>query len=243
MIISMVLLSLSSTLLAQTIVPDGSIIEIEPLDKIVFQLSTKEWVSTKSALLTVNINATLTNADIVKVRSTILTALNKIASGNTWHLIQFDRSQDNSGLEKLIIVAQNQVPQERLTDVYQRAKDVSHPGETYTIDGIDFKPGLFEIQAVKAQLRARLYQEANDEIIRLNKIYPNQRYSLHRLFILDNLNDTPKAYSTNQIHGFTMAALPNPTSTPSLTLSNQLVMSALIEVASNRPEGEAGEHK
>ena len=73
--------------------------EIPPevmLDKVAFQVSAKQWVSTKTALLSVNINATLTNADLVKAREAIMDSLNNIAKGD-WHLIQFDRSQDSSG--------------------------------------------------------------------------------------------------------------------------------------------------
>lgn len=39
------------------------------LDKVVFQISAKQWVNTKTALLNVNINVTLNNADLVKARS------------------------------------------------------------------------------------------------------------------------------------------------------------------------------
>ena len=70
------------------------------LDKIVFQTQAKQWVSTKTVLLSVSISVTLSNADLVKARSEIMSSLNQIAEGD-WHLIQFDRSQDSSGLEKL----------------------------------------------------------------------------------------------------------------------------------------------
>ena len=81
------------------------------MDKVLFQISARQWVSTQSALLTVNINATLNNADLVKARADIMNNLNTIATGE-WQLTQFDRSQDSSGLEKLYVAAQARILKE-----------------------------------------------------------------------------------------------------------------------------------
>ena len=102
------------------------------LDTVVFQVAAKQWVGTQTALLTVSINATLTNADLIKARKDIMDKLVKIAPGE-WHLTQFDRSQDNSGLEKLYVQAEARIPQSSLTSVYQNAKSVSLPGASYNI--------------------------------------------------------------------------------------------------------------
>ncbi|WP_019217614.1 hypothetical protein [Legionella tunisiensis] len=204
------------------------------LDKVMYQVSAKQWVTTKTALLTVNINATLTNADLVKARADIMSNLAKIAGGE-WHLTQFDRSQDSSGLEKLYVVAQARVPQASLTDIYKNAKNVSKPGATYDIGAVEFKPSLEEIQQIKAQLRQRLYEEVKTEVGQLNKVYPNQNYSLNRLIFLDGevAASQPRAYK--EANTMFTAAVAAPA--PALTVSNELVMSALVELASNRQEG------
>ena len=46
-----------------------------PLDTVDFQVSTKQWVSTQTALFTINLNATLGNADLVKARADIMDKL------------------------------------------------------------------------------------------------------------------------------------------------------------------------
>ncbi len=130
-------------------------------------------VSTQTALVTVNINATLSNSDLVKARADIMDKLAKISAGD-WHLTQFDRSQDSSGLEKLYVQAQARVAQANLTTNYQNAKSVSKPGASYEIGTIEFKPSLDEVQQVRAQLRERIYQQARDELARLNKVYTGQ---------------------------------------------------------------------
>ncbi len=204
------------------------------LDKVVFQISAKQWVNTQSALLTVGINATLTNADLMQVRAEIMNNLGRIAKGE-WHLTQFDRAQDSSGLEKLSVLAQARVPQSSLTEVYQSAKKVSKPGATYEVNGIDFKPSDEEIQKVKSQLRENMYQQVNEELTRLNKVYGGQNYTLNRLIFIegDVVPMQPKAYQAREMNTMVLASA----AAPPLTVSNELTMNAMVEVASNRDTG------
>lgn len=201
-----------------------------PLDKVSFQVSAKEWVSTQTALVAISINATLSNEDLIKARAEIMNNLAKIASG-TWHITAFNRSQDSSGLEKLFAEAQARVAQADLTQVYQNAKKVSKPGATYTINSMEFTPSLQEIQNIKAQVRETLYQIANQEIARLNKIYPEQHYTLNRLSIIDgDQPSTPRLYK-QQLNTLAVAAA------PAIAVSNEIMLSAVVESASNRVQG------
>ncbi|KTD58002.1 hypothetical protein Lsai_1524 [Legionella sainthelensi] len=204
------------------------------LDKIDFQLSAKEWVTTQTALLGISINVTLSNADLVKARADIMERLNKIAKGD-WHLVQFDRSQDSSGLEKLYVQAQARVSQEVLTDIYQNAKTVSLPGAQYEVSTVDFKPSFEETQLVLTQIRQRLYQQVNDELDRINKAYPTQNYSVSNLVFVDGNNPPPqpRPYQAKEMN--TMLAVAAPTA-PALTVSNELVLTAVVEVAANRKQ-------
>lgn len=220
------LMALSPLTLAGDVVPQLV------LDKVVFQVSAKEWVTTQTALLNVTINVTLNNADLVRARADIMNSLNKVAKGD-WHLLQFDRSQDSSGLEKLYVQAQARVDQGALTDIYQNAKSVSMPGANYEISGVEFKPSLEETQGVKAKVREKLYQQVNDELARMNKAYPSQHYSVSNLVFVEGDNVVqPRAYEAKQMNAMVMAAAPAP-----LTVSNELVMTAMVEAASNRQEG------
>jgi len=202
------------------------------LDTVVFQVAAKQWVGTQTALLTVSINATLTNADLIKARKDIIDKLVKIAPGE-WHLTQFDRSQDNSGLEKLYVQAEARIPQSNLTSVYQNAKSVSLPGATYNIASMEFKPSLEEIQQVRSQLRERLYQQARDELQHLNKVYAGQNYSLNNLVFDEGMNVTASPKIA------TMNAIAMPESVANVTISNELMMTATVKLASNRNTGKS----
>lgn len=201
------------------------------LDTVMFQVTAKQWVTTQTALLTVNIHVTLTQADLVKARSDILSLLAKIAPGE-WHLTQFDRSQDSSGLEKLFVQAQARILQSGLTNVYQQAKAVSKPGASYEIGGIEFKPSLDEVQQARGRLREQLYQQAHDEMARINKIYTGQNYSLSRLVFSEG-----DALPMPQLKTFATAMPMNAGMSVPLSVSNELTMTATVQAASNRTEG------
>lgn len=200
------------------------------LDKVLFQISAKQWVTTHTALLGVNIHVTLNKSDLVKARSEIMTSLNKIAKGE-WHLLQFDRSQDSSGLDTLYVQAQVRVDQASLTDIYQNAKAVSIPGAKYEVSGVDFKPSLEETQIVRTKIREQLYSQVDAELSRINKVYPTQNYSVNNLVFVEGEDNVqpPRAYQAKQINTMAMAAAPAP-----LNVSNELVITAIVEAASNR---------
>ena len=205
-----------------------------PLDLVDFQLSSKQWVSTQTALLTVNLDATLGNADLVKARTDIMAKLAKISAGE-WHMTKFDRSQDASGLEKLNVQAQARVPQSSLTLVYQNAKTVSKPGESYQIHAIEFKPSLEEIQQVRVRLREELYQQVQDELTRINKIYSGQHYTLNHL-VFGEGTDALQPKPVYQSRGM-MNAMASEAAALTLSVSNELIMTAMVQVASNRQQG------
>lgn len=202
------------------------------LDTVGFQVAAKQWVSTQTALLTVNINATLSNADLVKARADIMDRLSKIAAGE-WHLTQFDRSQDSSGLEKLYVQAQARVAQSSLSNIYQNAKSASKPGASYGIGSVEFTPSVEEVQQARVQLRERLYGQARDELARINKLYAGQNYSLYNLVFTEG--DTPPPQIMREKGMVNTMAMP--AAAPLLTVSNELTMTATVQVASNRQQG------
>jgi hypothetical protein len=203
------------------------------LDKIGFKVTARHWVTTESALVNVAIDATLTNIDLVQARAQIMDKLNKIANSE-WHLLQFERSQDNSGLEKLSVKARSRVAENILPDVYKKAQSVSKPGMSYKIDSIEFKPSLEEIQQVKNKLRKTLYNQANQELSRINKVYSRQNYSLYNVvFADDGTLPQPAGYKARD----TMNVMAMSAVSSDLSVSNELIMSAIVEVASNRKPG------
>jgi hypothetical protein len=149
-----------------------------PLNEVTFRLSAEEWVQTTSAKLMVEIHATLDKKTLAQMRQQIMVNLNKIAQGN-WHITNFERSQDNSGLEKLYVVAEARVNESALTNVNTEAEKLSEPGVKYKIQNIDFTPSMADMEKAKMDLRKTIYHDAQAEITTLNSVYPAQKYVLH----------------------------------------------------------------
>lgn len=201
------------------------------LDKVTFPLTAKRWVNTSTAKLQVTVNATLTAASLIEMRHKIMDNLSQIANAK-WHITQFNRSQDNSGLEKVYVNAEARVEQAALAKVNALAKKISQPGTHYQINNIDFSPSMADVEKVKRLLRSDIYNLAQLEIDKLNKQYPNQVYSIYRLTFVPPSSGSfeNKRYQRMQENVQMLAA----TIPAQLTVSNEVQLFAVVTVASKR---------
>ena len=198
-----------------------------PLDTISFQLSAEKWASTQTAKVTVNINAALTDQQLGTIHSSILANLNKIVDSADWHITQFNRSKSDSGLEELLVIAQARVPESQLANLRDKAKSVSKPGETYTIAAIDFSPSLSEVEKVKAELRSEIYKEASQELERLNKEYPDEKFFLHTIqFTSDSIMPQPQPRAMVFVET-------KMTNASTMSVSDKVVLNANVILASS----------
>lgn len=205
----------------------------QPLDKVSLVFNAQRWVQTDTAVLQVTINATLTKSSLVEMRSQIMANLNKIAKGD-WHITNFNRSQDSSGLEKLYVNAQARINQSLLTNVNANAKQISKPGVSYRINNIDFSPSDADVQQVKQQVRQDLYKKIQDELNVLNKQYEDQKYSVFRVYFTspDTAN---QMYQNRQPYAKKMVNfVAEASAAPAVSVSNKVKLSAVVTLASNR---------
>lgn len=163
----------------------AAIDSLEPLlNKVTLQLHAEQWVTTKTALVNVGINAAVAGQGIEKVRSEVIDKLNQLAPSNDWHILSFNRQLDKSGLESIQMSAQARLQQSDLNNLRDKAKTISKPGETYTIDSIQFTPSEDELRQANSTLRNDIYQQAKAELDTLNKTYPDQKYYIHQIEFL-----------------------------------------------------------
>ncbi|MBV8801957.1 MAG: hypothetical protein JO131_03135, partial [Gammaproteobacteria bacterium] len=181
-LLSMVLLS-----------PTWADTSFEPLlNQVSLQLSAEQWVTTKTALVTVGVNSSVSDTGLEKVQNEVLTKLNQISNKAEWHIIDFNRSLDQSGLERVQISAQIRLASSDLVGLRDKAKAISKPGSTFTIDNIEFSPSAEELQAVNNTLRNNIYQQAKNEIANLNKLYSEDKYYLHNINFNSDFSPQPQ---------------------------------------------------
>ena len=80
------------------------------LNKVILQLSAEQWVTTKTALVTVGINANVNDNGIENIQGEVLIKLHQLSDKGEWHITSFNRTQDQSGLERIQISGQARLP-------------------------------------------------------------------------------------------------------------------------------------
>lgn len=197
------------------------------LNKITLQLSAEQWVTTKTALVTVGVNAAVSDAGIEKIQEEVLQKLKGISDQGDWHITSYQRSPTPSGLESLQLSAQARLPSNALANLRDKAKNLSKSGETFTIDDIQFIPSMSEMRDTNISLRNDIYQQVKEEIARIAKLYPEQKYFVHEVNFINNISPGPVPQNAMlmQMRGAGAAA-------PSgLGVGDKLVLTATVTLA------------
>lgn len=161
------------------------------LNKVIFKLNAEQWVASKTALVTIAVNASVSDTGLEKIQDEVIKKLNQISNQGEWHLVTFDRSLDQSGLEKVQITAEARLASSALVGLRDKTKATSKPGETFTLDNIRFTPNEDEIRAANTVLRNNVYEQAKDETDRLNRLFPDQKYFIHSIDFINNVPVSP----------------------------------------------------
>ncbi len=196
-----------------------------PLNQVTFRVQREQWATTQTAKVTVLVNALLNNVQLENIHQQILQKLNNIAENN-WHITRFYRYQDNTGLERLQISAVVRLKNDQLANLREKAEKISKPGEKFTVQNIEFTPSNKEIQLVKAALREKIYQQIDEEINRLNKVYPQSHFAIH------NINFQSSEPVMPRTNGLVLMQQQKNAAVNSLSVSDKITMIADVNVAS-----------
>ena len=122
-----------------------------------------------------------------------------------------------------------------LDGIYDRAKDLSRPGEQVTVASVDFTPTVAEREKVMADLRAQIYAMTKEEIARLTNVYPDRKFRL-REASFGFQGPMPMIKTMRGQAGMAMAeAAPAPAS---IGVSEYVQLSATVVLAADPPEKE-----
>lgn len=149
----------------------------KPDDSVILSLSSEDWVSTKSARVTLNVEAAVSEENAGTMRESMVKALSNVAKAD-WRLTNFGRGQDQTGLERWSAQYETRLPEGDLNNLAERAKKASRAGMQITVSDIDFSPTLEERQAALSQLRTKIYKRAEEELALLNKSMEGRAYRI-----------------------------------------------------------------
>jgi len=152
-----------------------------PPDQVALSLSAEGWVEAAKARVRIAVDTAKTGAEAGNLRADLKATLAKLLPDAEWHVTDFERSRDQAGLERWHLEAETRVAETALDGLYDRAKAQSRPGEQIGVAAIDFTPELAEREAVMAELRAKIYAEAKEELGRLAAVYPDRSFRLREV--------------------------------------------------------------
>ncbi len=151
------------------------------LNKVILNLQVAGWVKTKTARVTIGVDATLGKSGLADIQQKVSSNLRTLNATGQWHITQFSRRKTQSGLEQVHVEAQARLQQSELTSLRGQAKKLSRPGMTYRVVNIAYTPSLVERNRLQQKLREEIYGKAREELIALNKIYSDESFSLHEI--------------------------------------------------------------
>jgi len=202
------------------------------INKVTLPLQAEQWVTTQTALVSVMVNAAVTDQGIERMQGDVLQQLKRFSDKGDWHIVSFDRQQDKSGLESIQILAQARLQQTDLGNLRDKAKSMSKPGLTFTINNVQFTPNEDEIRQANAALRSNIYQQAKTEIDTLNKIYPDQKYYLYQVNFFTPEIPMPMAPNAMYARGMAANVAAQAPAPQPLSVGNKVQLQATVIVAS-----------
>jgi hypothetical protein len=197
------------------------------INKVNYQTSAEGWVASQTAEVVIDVSANLTEQQLAKAHSDILDKLNSLVKAD-WHITQFNRNPNQSGLEQLQVEASARLPEEALVNIRSQAKKISKEGETFTVGNIDFTPTLADSMAEREILRQQIYTQIQKELVTLNKMYPSQRYVVHDI----NFGETSTPRPQMRAMLATAAGGSQGGENAPLTVQNKLTLTAYVSLAS-----------
>ena len=148
-----------------------------PDDRVIFDISGEDWVTTKTAHVTINVEAAVSASGAGNMRGDMIKAVNDVAKGD-WRLTSFNRNQDQTGLERWSAMFEARLPENELNGLADTAKKFSKAGMQLSVGDINFTPTLEEIEAASSALRIQIYKSANDQLTSLNNAIPGRNYRI-----------------------------------------------------------------
>jgi hypothetical protein len=152
--------------------------DVKPDDIINVSLSTEGWVTTKTARVTVSVNAAVSADQAGTMRDTMMKSVGALSPKSEWRLTSFNRGQDETGLERWYASYEARLEENELGGLNAKAKAASKAGMQITIGNIDFTPTLNETEAVRGELRKQLLAMAAKELEAVNASLPGRSFRI-----------------------------------------------------------------
>ena len=229
------LLAAAALILALTLNFAAKAEEYKPDDSVVFNLSAESWVTTKTARVTLSVEAAVSSNTAGTMRADMTKAVNDMVKAD-WRLTSFNRSEDTTGLERWSAQYEARVPENELNGLNDKAKKSSKAGMQIIVTDVNFTPTLEENQAAENALRTQIYKLANEQLAALNGAIAGRNYRIAKIDFVGGMQGggrppmmrtmSAKFAETNELAQDSM---------PAMERSEKLVLTARVVLAAPSP--------
>ena len=160
-------------------------------DQVVLSLQEEGWVTTNSADVRVYFNIVQQKETADDLKKEILAALANLAPKAEWYILSSRESKDQTGLNRWNVSANARLAESAIAGLYDKAESISRPGFKMGVSQIDFSPTLDETNALKANLRSRIYTKAKEEAERLTTAIGGAAYQVRMVNFNPNFAAQP----------------------------------------------------
>jgi len=178
-------------------------------DQVMLDLSAEDWVTTKTARVMVNVEAAVNASNSGTARGEMIKAVNDLVKAD-WRLTGFNRSEDQTGLERWSATFEARVLENQLNGLGDSVKKLSKAGMQLAIGSIDFSPTLEEMEAARGALRLQIYKQASEQLAALNGAIPGRNYRISMINFTNG--EMPMAPMPHVVRGMSMLASATPVS-------------------------------
>ncbi|MCG8490251.1 MAG: SIMPL domain-containing protein [Sneathiellales bacterium] len=148
-------------------------------DQIFLNLTKEGWVTTDSARVFVHFDITQQKETATELKTEIMKSLSKLSSTAVWHVTSSRESKDRTGLTRWSVGAEARIEEKSISGLSDRAEDAGRPGFKMRISHVDYSPSLEETERLRSELRTKIYEEAQKEAARLNKVITGREYRIY----------------------------------------------------------------
>ncbi len=146
-------------------------------DRVIFDVAAEDWVNTKTARVVIGVEAAVTGNTAGTMRADMTKSVNDLVKAE-WRLTSFNRNQDQTGMERWSANFEARIPENSLSGINEKAKQLSKAGMQLAVNEMDFSPTLEETQAVYSSLRTQIYKNANEQLTALNGAIAGRNYRI-----------------------------------------------------------------
>ncbi len=201
-------------------------------NQISMQLQEEGWVNSKTALVTVSIQAATNKDNSSKLIAQITNKLKSIVTDSTaWKLVDLSTEKNGAGLLAISAKMSARLNNDQIAQLQNAIDTLNKAGEQYKVESINYQPEFSEIAEENTRLRGLIYRDALEQQKAINAAFSGANYQLQTL----NFDEVYASVASDRPTIMYAANARQAGSSSATPFSQQLIINARVTFSSFNP--------